>query len=369
MSRLKRATFSQEGKNVSADIIRVGIVGAGHIANQRHIPNFREAGAEVLAIADAFAGRAARLAKKWEVPYAFDDYRQLLALPELDAVSVCVPPFMHEKVAVTAFEAGKHVYLEKPPAMNEAEMQRIVIAGRKAHRLLMVGSNMVYWNQTQILKKLIDAGRLGQIYMVKSMGAGRRSIPRGWFRKRELAGGGVGMDGSSHALDRALYLLGTPKPVSVIARTYNHFADYIPKGGYLAIDVEEGVEKDMARMDVEDTVVAFIQFESGCTLMLENAWAANAAGGGGMWIYGTKGGASLNPLTIYSETDEGIITDTQPVFQPGPQTHVEALRHFVDCIREDRETESPGERSIVTMRIIDAIYASAANGGREVRLA
>jgi predicted dehydrogenase len=353
--------------NVSVKV-RVGIVGAGHIANQRHIPNYREAGAEVLALADVVGDRAARLAAKWEIPHAFADYRQMLAMPELDAVSVCAPPFVHEEVSVAAFEAGKHVYLEKPPAMNEAEMVRIVAAGRKAGKLLMVGSNSVYWRQTQVLKEYIDSGALGEIYLIKSLGAGRRNIPRGWFRQRRLSGGGVGMDGGSHSLDRILYLLGTPKPVSVVARTYAPFASYIPKTSYRAIGIEEGAEADVPVMDVEDTVVAFVQFDTGCTLVLENAWAANISGGGGLWIYGTKAGASLNPLTLYGETDTGVLTDMQPVFSQGPQTHVEALAHFVECVREGVETQSPGERSVVTMRILDAIYRSASEGGREVRL-
>jgi predicted dehydrogenase len=353
---------------MSTKPITVGIVGAGHIANQRHIPNFREAGAEVVAIADVVGDRAVRLAAEWNVPHAFDNYLDMLDLPDLDVVSICVPPFVHEAVAVAAFEAGKHVYLEKPPAMNEEEMTCIVAAGRKAGKLLMAGSNTVYWNQTQALKRVIDSGALGDIYLVKSLGAGRRNIPRGWFRQRRLSGGGVGMDGGSHTLDRTLFLLDTPTPVAVTARTYDHFADYIPKRGYLAIDIEEGTEQDVPRMDVEDTVVAFIQFENDCTLILEAAWASNILGGGGLWMYGTKAGATLNPLMMYSENDDGELSDMPIDFEPGPQTHVEAFAHFLECITEGKETQSPGERSIVTMRILDAIYNSAAAGGREVCL-
>jgi len=349
--------------------VQVGVVGAGHITNQRHIPNYMEAGANVLAVADLVEGRAQKLAQKWGVTHGLTDYREMLALPELDAISVCVPPFVHKEVAIAAFEAGKHVYLEKPPAMDEAEMVEIVKAGRQAGKLLMAGSNSVYWNQTQMLKQMIDAGDLGDIYLIKNLGAGRRHIPRGWFRTKRLSGGGVGMDGGSHALDRILYLLGTPAPVSVIARTYDHFADYIPTSGYQAVDIEEGTQTDVPRMDVEDTVLAFIQFETGCTLVLENAWAANTSGGAGTWMYGTKAGVSLRPFTVFSETADGQLTDVTPEVPAGPNTHVEALSHFVTCIREGRETDSPGERSIVTMRILDAIYKSAAAGGHEVRLA
>lgn len=352
---------------MSEQVIRVGVVGTGHIANQRHIPEFRTAGAAVLAVADVVEERAKRMAAKWEIPHAFGDYHDMLALSELDAVSVCVPPIAHKEVALAAFEAGKHVYIEKPPAMNEAEMTAIVAAGRAAGKLLLVGSNSVYWSQTRTLKRMIDNGDLGTIYLVKSLGAGRRNIPRGWFRSKALSGGGVGMDGGSHSLDRVLYLIGTPQPVSVTARTYDHFADVIPRSGYLAIDIEEGTQPDVPRMDVEDTVVAFVQFEDGCTLVLENAWASNISGGGGTWFYGTKAGASLHPFAIYSENRDGVLMDTTPVVPSGPSTHLEAFQHFLSCIRDGRDTDSNGERSIVTMRILDAIYRSASEGGREVR--
>jgi predicted dehydrogenase len=85
-------------------------------------------------LADAVAGRAARHG----IPYAFDDHRDMLALPEVDVVAVCTPPLAHAEVAIAAVEAGKHLHLEKPPAMNGAEMARIVRALRRAGVLAMI---------------------------------------------------------------------------------------------------------------------------------------------------------------------------------------------------------------------------------------
>src|SRR5215208_607246 len=97
--------------------VRVGFVGAGHIVNQRYLTGYQLIPeAEVVAIADPAGDRAARLAEKWAVPRAFDDYREMLALADLDAVHVCTPPFTHRETTIAAFEAGKHVYVEKPPA-------------------------------------------------------------------------------------------------------------------------------------------------------------------------------------------------------------------------------------------------------------
>jgi predicted dehydrogenase len=354
---------------MSADKVKVGIIGTGRLATYAHMPDYRKAGAEVIAVCDVVPGRAAEFAKTWEVPHAFTDCREMLKLKELQGVSVCVPPYAHEEVALAAIAAGKSLYLEKPPAMNEAQITRIVQAARQAGVLLMGGSHTVYWNETQVLKRRIDAGDLGQIYLVRNVGHRRRGIPRAWFREKRFSGGGVGMDGISHSMDRILYLLNTPKPISVIAHGYNHFAEYIPRDAYISIGVEKGTEKDIAHSDVEDTLVSFVQFDTGTTVIIVNAWAANqASGGGGTYIYGTKGGTSENPLTLYGETEDRVPTDTVLQVPDGPHSHEPALRHFTECIREHKETLSPGERSIVTMRIIDAMYKSAAEGGREVRL-
>jgi predicted dehydrogenase len=183
-----------------------------------------------------------------------------------------------------------------------------------------------------------------------------------------VAGGDAGIDGMSHMLDRILYLLDTPKPVSVAARTYRKFAAYPSRTDYMDMDFTEGRSKDVLVSDCEDLAIAFIQFEDGCTLAVDNARSSNVVAPSGTWIYGTKAGASFSPLKMYSETPWGTLTDTCPVPPKEPQTHTQMFRHFLECIREGKETQSPGERAIVLMRIVDAIYKSQELGGREVRL-
>jgi predicted dehydrogenase len=134
------------------------------------------------------------------------------------------------------------------------------------------------------------------------------------------------------------------------------------------MDVEEGLWEEVAVMETEDTLVAMIQFESGCTLLLKNCYAANMPDSNLFRIYGTRAGATLHPLVMYGESEEGIQIDTIPKVPADPQGgHVPAFEHFFECIRQGKQTESPAERSVITMRILDAIYTSAADGGREVR--
>lgn len=350
------------------DKVKIGIIGAGRVGVDWQLPDIRTAGGDVIALADVVEGRAARFAEKLGIPHAFDDYRELLALDDVEAVSICTPPFNHEEIAVAALRAGKQVYLEKPPTMYEAEMQHITDVAAETGGIVLVGSNGVYSSEIQLLKRAIDRGELGDIYLVECITTSRRRLPMGWLRVRDIAGGGVGFDSTTHTLDHLLYLLGAPAPLSVTGRTYRHFADHPARSAYYHMDVAEGLWDEVPVMDTEDTLVAMVQFESGCTLLLKDCYAANMPSGGAFRIYGTKAGATLHPLVLYGESEDGVPTDTTPTVPDDAKGgHVQAFQHFFQCIHQGKQTDSPPERSVITMRILDAVYASAADGGRQIR--
>lgn len=351
-------------------MVKIGIIGTGRLGIDWQIPDIREAGGEVIALADVVAGRAARFATERHVPYAFDDYHALLALDDVEAVSICTPPFNHAEIAVASLRAGKHVYLEKPPAMNEAEMQFITDVAWQTGQIMLVGSNGVYHNEIQLLKRAIDRGELGEIYLIECLTTSRRRLPMGWLRVKALAGGGIGFDSTTHTLDHLLYLLGSPKPVSVTGRTYRHFADHPSRSAYTHMDVEEGRWDEVPVMETEDTLVAMVQFKNGASLLLKDCYAANMPDVRSFRLYGTEAGATLHPLAIYGETADGVVVDRTPHVPPDPEGgHVQAFAHFFACIREERQTESPPARGVLVMRILDAVYTSAADGGAQVRLA
>jgi predicted dehydrogenase len=233
---------------------------------------------------------------------------------------------------------------------------------------MLVGSNGVYHNEMQLLKGMVDRGELGDIYLVECIANSRRRLPTGWLRVKARAGGGIGFDSSSHLLDHVLYLLGSPAPQSVTGRTYHHFASNRGQMDYRHMDVEEGLWQEVPVMETEDTLVAMVQFDTGCTFVLKDCYAANMPNGLLFRIYGTRAGADLHPLTIHGEWPDGTQIDTVPAVPADPKGgHVQAFRHFFECIRQGRQTQSPPERSVITMRILDAIYASAADRGRQVR--
>lgn len=354
---------------MTREVLRVGIIGTGRIAVDVHVPDLRRAGAEVAALADVVPGRAQRFADQLGVPQAFDDCGRMLAMGELDAVSIASPVFAHEANAVAAFEAGKHVFLEKPPALSAEQMRRIKAAGHKAGKLLLVGSQSVYHHDMQVLRRAIERGDLGRIYFVHVRSCERWGHPHGWLRLKKFAGGGAGIDGNSHILDRLLFLLGVPEPAWVTARTYNAFPREPSVSPYLPMDFAQGREDDPPEKDVEDTAVYLAQFADGCTALVECSKTAHQADSGGLWVYGDRAGASLPPLTFYGKSADGELTTTTVRAPREKQTHEQAFRHFLQCIREDRrQTDSPGERAVVVMRIIEAMYRSAEQEGKQVRV-
>lgn len=353
---------------------RVGIIGTGRVGVDWHYPAVLEAGGEVVAFADSAPGRAAKYAGKLNVPLAFDDYKSLLALPDVDVIAICTPPINHHEIAIAAFRAGKHVYLEKPPAMSEQEMAEITEVARETGKLLFSGSNSVYYHEMQYMKRQIDAGALGEIYMVEAFKLIRRNYKMGWHVRKDVAGGGVGMDSCPHRIDLILYLLGNPQVRSVTARTFDHFVkrakpDYADSG-YKLMDIAEGADSPHRQdtADVEDTIAAFITFDNGCTFILRDMAGANMPDEWRVSLYGTKAGAALKPFMIFGETADGYLTDVKPHVPDNPKgPHVLAYRHLFQCMQDGIETQSPGERSVNVMKIIDAIYASADAGGKEIR--
>jgi predicted dehydrogenase len=240
---------------------------------------------------------------------------------------------------------------------------------------------MIYFPPVQSLKRKLDRGELGEIYHVECLKIIRRSFKRGWHRRKEIGGGGAGMDSAPHRLDAVLYLLDCPTVRSVSARTFDHFVQRpLPppeESGYLLMDVAEGVGDQEPPANVEDSLVAFIQYENGMTMVLRDFQSANMRNESKIRLYGTKQGAEFphtlaaheDPLLLFGEDEDGVTYDQRPqVASRHGGSHVAAYRHLFNCIREGKETLSPGERSVQVMRIVDAVYRSASEGGREIKI-
>ncbi|GMA59780.1 Gfo/Idh/MocA family oxidoreductase [Alicyclobacillus fastidiosus] len=340
------------------EALRVGIVGAGGIAQAVHIPNYQKCGdrVEIVAIADVAVERAKEAAAKFGIEYHFATVEEMLQSVDLDAVSICTPNKFHASAAIAALEAGCHVLCEKPPAMTVAEAVAMAQAANKAGKYLSYGFHYRHTQDVEALKRFIDGGELGEIYAATAIALRRRGIP-GWgvFTNKELQGGGPLIDIGVHMLDTALYLMGYPEPDSVFGATYQRLGKKKGVGLLGAWDYENFTVEDMAR--------GFIRFKNGATLVLESAFAANVQKRDEMNVklMGDLGGADVFPLTIYQEK-HGSLIDVKPAYLPDKSGYELEVERFVNaCLGGDAPISTP-EQGVKLQRVINGLYASAETG-------
>jgi predicted dehydrogenase len=158
--------------------LKVGIIGAGQIARKAHIPAYRSLGAEVVAIADLRADRARKVASEFSIENWFQDYSKLLAIQDIDIVSVCTPPFSHCQVTIDAARARKHILVEKPMALSSRECTKMIEACRKANVELCVAHNQRYVPSFIRARQAILSGRIGRINTI--FGIAHDFMPLKW---------------------------------------------------------------------------------------------------------------------------------------------------------------------------------------------
>ena len=344
------------------ETVRVGIIGAGQIAQNAHIPGYKaQSGVELVAVCDVIPGKAAQVAQEHGIPRAYDGTAEMLKKEKLDAVSVCTPNFAHKEATLAALGADLHVLCEKPIALSLEQGRQMVEAARAAGKILQIGLHQRFETESQVLKRYVDAGDLGDIYYGEATLLRRRGIPSwGVFTQKALQGGGALIDIGVHTLDKTMWLMGNPRPVSVMGATYAAFGKreglYSPWGPW-----------DTQQFDVDDMGVALVRFENDATLILRASWAAHIeANVAETRILGTEGGASLGPLKIFKDV-HGVMTDIAPTHLPKVRGHTEEIAHFVACIRGQAENIVVPEQVLDVQAVLDAIYESGLTG-HEVRL-
>jgi len=356
--------------------LRVGVVGLGW-AGQQHLAAYQShPDTEIVALAGLEDGPRAKLARKYAIEHTVADWQDLLKVEGLDAVSVCVPTFLHAPIAIAALKRGIHVLSEKPIALNAPEAERMVRAARKADRVLDVAFNHRQRGDIQKLKALIDEGRLGRPYYAKAWWLRRTGIPTigSWFTRAELAGGGPLVDIGVHLLDYSLFLLGDPEVVAVSASTY----DLLATAGFGSNPEAEksgAADGDAPHFDVEDLASVFMRLADGGTLLVEASWAAHRRDGDefGITLYGTDGGAQLivdryapkGDLQLFGDDHGEALATSVPVKRG--RGHKAVIEQFVDKIRAGDWRRYDGSGAASLARVVDACYLSAAEQ-REIRL-
>ena len=351
--------------------VKVGIIGAGGMM-QYHADGFIQGGAEIAAVADMNTAAAEKAAAGYGAK-AFGDVGEMLAQGGVDAVSIITPNKFHKPLAIQALEAGKHVFCEKPPALNAAEVEEMKAAAEVADKVLMFNFNNRARPESYAMMDYIQAGDVGTINSAQCQWIRRTGIPGfgGWFTNQALSGGGPLID-LLHMLDLGLFFMGCPEPEWVLAQTFNDFIqDKGFKGPWGIPDVADGVT------DVESAVHAMIRFKTGQVVTFRNSWAEmNHREVVSVVFQGTKAGGKVERLFGIDGLDETAIDSCELYTQENNNSvnrsivtdlsedmgRIRSAENFVRTINGEESPLNTPEQALGLMKIIDATYASAKSG-------
>ena len=363
--------------------LRIGIIGCGGIANQKHFPALKNNSdlCEIVAFCDIIRERAEKAAAEFGAVGAkvYTDYHELLANPEVEVVHVCTPNVSHSEITVAAFEAKKHVYCEKPMSHSPEEAQRMVDAWRKSGMQFTVGYQNRFRPEVQNLHAACEAGDLGEIYYGKAHAVRRRGVPTwGVFMDKAKQGGGPLIDIGTHALDITLWCMNNYDVDSVTGSVFY-------KLGKLQQATEGNLfgPWDPKTYEVEDSAMGFIKMKNGAAITLEASWALNILESreASTTLCGTAAGAEIhsgmsypkNEL-IYSRGRNGQLM--QESISPvggvayfgggGGEEGTIDCRQWLESINKGTQALVRPEQALVVTQVLDAIYQSAGKNA-EVR--
>ena len=353
------------------DVVKIGIVGCGGIANGKHLPSLKKLpNVEIVSFFDIIPQKTTAAAAAFGTKGAqvCGSYKEMLKNKSIDVIHVCTPNKSHADLAVLALDAGKHVMCEKPMAKTSADARQMVQAVKRSGKKLTIGYQNRFRADSLYLNKICRDGDLGEIYYAKAHAIRRRAVPTwGVFLNEEEQGGGPLIDIGTHALDLTLWMMNNYKPLSVMGSVYH-------KLGKQKNCANAWGSWDPKKFTVEDSAFGFITMENGATIMLESSWAINylQVGEAKTTLCGTAGGADMwgDGLRVNGERHGRLFTNNIELktggvdfYDGGSDNAAEReAKMWIDCIVNDTEPMVKPEEALVVTEILEGIYKSAKTG-------
>ncbi len=330
-----------------------GVIGAGIVGGAWHAHVYaRHPRARLVAVCDLDERRAAEVAERCGGAAVYTDYRELLARPDIAAVSVATPDFAHREIAVAAAEAGKHILVEKPLATTVADAEAILEAARRAGVKLMVDFHNRANPPFVAARRSIRAGEIGRPAYIYARLSNTTYVPT-----RMLAWAGRSSALwflASHTVDLAHWLLDDePRRVYAVSRS--------------------GVLQQLG-VNAPDFHAALLEFRGGAVVNLESAWILPQSAPNvfdfKVEILGSAGAIAINASDHRAvETFTAERSHLPDVLGlPGgdsPRLHgfvLEAIARFVDAVADERPLLASGEDGLRVTRVLAAIAESTASG-------
>ncbi len=329
--------------------IRFCLIGAGR-AGLIHAANVagRVKHAQLVAVCDVNAESAQHAAKELGAVRVFTDYRQALASPDIDAAIIVVPTFLHCDVAVLAAQQGKHIFLEKPMALNEAECQQIIDAADRADVRLQIGFMRRFDEGFLRAKELLASGEMGRVMIIKSTGRGPGGPgPWMWDLKKS---NGIVAEVNSHDIDTLHWLTGQ-EVTSVFARARN-------------FKMEEAREKFP---DFYDNVVVQLDLTDGAMGVIDGTCPAGYGYDArvevlcekGLIMVGTYQQQGTVQVTLEGDVKGRAVKTWRTLFK---EAYLAEMEEFVTSVRERRDPRVTGRDGLLAARTVTAINQSIRSG-------
>jgi UDP-N-acetylglucosamine 3-dehydrogenase len=330
--------------------IRVGIIGNGSICRHRHAPEYAaNPDVEIVAFADPVIERAKWCVDKWG-GQAFKSADEVLALKNVDAVSVCTPNAYHAPITIKALESGRNVLCEKPMATSEKEAKAMIDTSAKTGKFLMIAHNQRLAPLHVKAKEILKSGIIGKVISFRTSfahgGPEGWSIEgaTGWFFQKEKAFVGAMGDLGVHKTDLIRWLLGE---------------EIVEVSAFV-----ERLEKDFGTVD--DTAVCLLKAQSGAVGTLTATWTHHPGEDNATIVYGTKGVLRIGADPKYSVI-VNLASGENQYFEvgriqsneAGGQSETGVIRAFVESIRKKKPPEISGEEGRRALKIVLACLESA----------
>ncbi|HEU4901837.1 MAG TPA: Gfo/Idh/MocA family oxidoreductase [Flavisolibacter sp.] len=273
--------------------------------------------------------------------YNYGNFDQIASNPAIDVVYVVLPPSMHAEYVVRAANAGKHVWCEKPMAPSAKDCQEMIAACRKNKRSLAIGYRLQHEPTTQAYRRIIQQQQLGKVQLVSCAAGYRENRTDHWKQKKEMGGGVLG-DMGVYAIQGARFGAGT-EPIAVVkAKAYTNRPEIYKNG-------------------LDEIVEATLEFPGGVLADIKTSFAEDI---NFLDVSMEKGTLEVSPYQPYAgvraKSPLGeIYHDYKVPWQQAKQMDDNAM-----AIMQNKPVLVPGEEGLRDIRVLEAIYQSAATGQR-----
>lgn len=304
--------------------MNVGILGAGFMGGTHARGYAKIDGVKIAAISSRSLANAKKLTDELGGRATTDDI-SILQDPEIDAVSIALPTYLHKPMLLAALHAGKHVLLEKPFALTVADCDEMIAVWQQSGKILMIGQTLRFWPEYVALVEFVQSGALGRPLSAVATRLSQRPAWSSWFTQPDKSGGPV-LDLMIHDLDLLNWLFGEAK--SVYARGQQGDAG---SWNHMLTTVDYGSGSGM--IEASSLLPSGYPFSMSLAVLCESGRVEYQFKAGGVSV---EEGSGLNSLMVY-EPGRSYELETKPAVN-GDAWSAE-VAYFVDCVRKQTQTE------------------------------